>query len=174
MRVCAPRSTTRDDVEQLREWHVKTEEHIAAFVNDDQAQQRDMARLRFITFFELFRQVVGYCPARGEAMHRIWLEHRAIMKRLCKDAKKQQRKLRRRERRLRHMVRACKRANPLLCPRSPHRLCTCLAGGGVQRARVMEGNVALMHKIALAKHRIEEMKEDVRLPRYALIASYLY
>ena len=31
-----------------------------------------------------------------------------------------------------------------------------------QRSRVMEGNVALMHKIALAKQKIEEMKEDVR------------
>ncbi len=80
-------------------------ERIATLPVPEKDRERDMNRLSFITFFEIFRQVVGHCPARGEALHRIWLENRAMMKRLCKDARKQQGRLRRREHRLMRVVR---------------------------------------------------------------------
>ena len=103
--LCGDCSAKREDVERLGEWHRRTAEQIAEFVVDADDQQQALARLSFITFFELFRQVVGHCPPRGEALHRVWLEHRSMMKRLVKDATHDQRKLRRRERKLRRTVR---------------------------------------------------------------------
>ena len=176
--LCGDCSAKREDVERLGEWHRRTTEQIAEFVVDADDQQQDLARLSFITFFELFRQVVGHCPPRGEALHRVWLEHRSMMKRLVKDATHDQRKLRRRERKLRRTVRVdvcvcvcvcvCVWMCVCVC------VCVCLTVGIVgQRRRVREGNMALMRKIALAKDRIEEMKAEVGHVRGALVSHRL-
>lgn len=85
---------------------------INSSANSVNARERDIQRLAFICFFEIFRQTLCDNRERAKLMHRMWEDVHVISQRILREAKREKRNYAQQLRRMRKQ-RRCEANAPL-------------------------------------------------------------